>query len=130
MDIQDFSGRFSISNDRELLDRIRSVRTGPYGAFVLSHDEVGPSLWIHINQDLAYLHYFPSARERHPGFQPTGMTPANCPAEAHFLLVGGDEGSAIEMPASTLVTAEVAYRAAVEFLHDPGRPSSVAWFEL
>jgi len=36
----------------------RRVRKGPYGAFILLHDDVGPSLWIHINRNVAYLHFF------------------------------------------------------------------------
>jgi len=51
------TGRADINSDEVLARRLRTQRVGRYGAFILAHTEQGPSLWIHINEDVAYLHY-------------------------------------------------------------------------
>jgi hypothetical protein len=58
------------------------------------------------------------------------MTPEGCDDSVRFLLISGTDADAIEMPASTLVPVEVAYRAAKEFFLNPRLPDSVSWFEL
>jgi hypothetical protein len=130
MNVQDLDGKICVDHQKELLHRLRSVRKGPYGAFILFHDQDGPSLWIHTNKDVAYLHFFPGNRVQHPGFQPTGMSPPNCAESVNFLITPGDEGDSIEMPREALVPATVAYNAATEFLRNPVLPPSVTWFEL
>jgi hypothetical protein len=129
MEIEDLAGRVSVDRDDELEHRLRSVRRGDYGAAILSHDD-RVSLWIHINNSFAYLHFFPDNTGRHLGFQPTGMSPENCDKDVHFLQIDGGEADSITMPCSTVVPVAVAYIAAREFLHDPVLPPSILWSEL
>lgn len=133
MEVHDFEGCVGVDSHEDLLHRLRSVRKGRHGAFILSHDSGGedqPSLWIHINEGVAYLHYLPDGAGLHPGFQPRGMMPGGGEEAVRFLIVTGTEADAITMPRETLVPVEVAYRAAEEFLHEPALPPSVSWFEL
>jgi hypothetical protein len=129
MEVWDFNGSCQVSRDDEVLARLRSVRRGTHGAFVLSHGGE-ESLYIHINRDAAFLCFFPLDRSGgHPGFVPDHMWPAtHC--DVDFLLVGGDEADSITVPWDQLVPVDIAYRAAVEFLRSPTRPRSVKWFEL
>src|SRR5262245_66651771 len=96
VEVLDFDGSNLAERDDELLARLRSVRRGPDGAFVLSHggDE---SLWVHINGEAAFLCFFPDRNGGHPGFVPDGMWSGE-QREVRFLLVSGDEGSAIRVP--------------------------------
>ncbi len=128
MEVFDFDASYQVERDEELLARLRSVRRGCDGAFILSHggDE---SLWGHINGEAAFLCFFPDKNGRHPGFVPDNMWGGE-QHSVRFLLVGGDEGSAIEVPWWQLVPVDVAYQAAVEYLHSPALPSLVRWFEL
>jgi|SRR5215467_9425043 len=131
MYVQDLEDLVAIDRPQALLDRLRSVRKGPYGAFILSHDELGPSLWIFINGDVAYLHFLPESQSTSdPGFQPWGMFPENCEESVHFVQIDGGEGASITMPKQTLVSLEVAYKAATEFLNMPSLPSSIRWSAL
>lgn len=107
MQILDLAGSTSVTTVAELNERLRSVRRGEFGTFILRHDDDGPSLWIHINGPIAYLHYFPDAEGRHAGYQPTGMTPESCPPFVRITLVNGTPGDDVEMPASTLVSLDV-----------------------
>jgi hypothetical protein len=120
----------SVHSPAELIAHLRSTRKGIYGAFILCHDETGPSLFIQINNDLAYLHFFPDDQGRHPGFQPTGMSPADCPESVYLMQDDGFEANGDTMPGYALVSVDVAYRAAAEFLHEPVLPPSISWFEL
>lgn len=54
MNVLDFDGTCEVESDQGLLDRLRPVRRGARGAFILDHgwDE---SLWLHINGDAAPL---------------------------------------------------------------------------
>jgi Immunity protein Imm1 len=128
VEVLDFDGSCLVERDDELLARLRSVRRGPDGAFVLSHGGA-ESLWVHINGEAAFLCFFPDRDGGHPGFVPDGMWSGG-QREVRFLLVRGDEASAIRVPWGRLVPVDVAYRAAVEFLHSPTLPASVRWFEL
>jgi hypothetical protein len=49
----------------ELLARLRSVRRGDDGAFILDHGQ-GGSLWVHIS-DVAFLWFCPDRDGKHPG---------------------------------------------------------------
>ena len=109
------------------------MRKDRYGAFLLCHDsrEIDqPSLLIHINQGVAYLHYLPDNRGRRAGYQPTGMTPDDTEYEVNFLMTTGAEADSFTMPRETLVSVDVAYKAAEEFLREPVLPRSVTWFTL
>jgi hypothetical protein len=130
MNVEDFTGRASFTTEAELIQRLRSVRDGNLGAFILSHDDTGPSLWICINGDIAYLHYFPTILEQHPGYQATGMTPAGCPETVWFEQVHGGKGGGFEMIAAALVSVEASYLAAQEFMRAAVLPGSIPWFEL
>jgi hypothetical protein len=46
MTLVDFDGTTIVHSEEELLSRLRQRRKGPYGAFILSHDEDGRSLSI------------------------------------------------------------------------------------
>jgi hypothetical protein len=126
MRVEDFDGTCEIFGEDELLARLRSVRRGEDGAFVLSHGGE-ESLWVHINGDTAFLCFFP--RDGHPGFVPVGMW-ATRRSDVRFLQVDGGEGSAIWISWDQLLPVEAAYQAAVDFLHSPSPPESASWSEL
>jgi hypothetical protein len=107
VEILDFDGSCHVDSDRALLARLRSVRRGPDGAFILSHD-ADSSLWVHINGEAAFLSFFPTTG-RHPPFVPDEMWPGEH-RDVRFLLVGGDEADAITVPWWQLVPVEVAYK--------------------
>lgn len=130
MEVLDLAGRTEVACAVDLEERLRSARKGSDGAFVLSHERDGPSLWLHLNGGVAYLHYFPNNEGKHPGYQATGMSPPDCAQEVRFKIVGGFEGDAIIMPRGTLVPTAVAFQAAKEFLHNAALPKSVSWIEL
>lgn len=129
MNIDDFDGSTIISNEADLLDRIKSVRNGKYGAFMM-YDiaKPYPALSIQINDDVAYLHYFPS--DDHPGYQPQGMAPKSCDESVYFLQTTGLHSDGFDMPNSTLVSTDMAYTAAVEFFRSSDLPQSIFWSEL
>ncbi len=129
MEIEDFAGRVTVDCENELEHRLRSVRKGDYGAAVLSHND-RVSLWILINNNVAYLHFFPDNTGRHPGYQPTGMLPEFCDMEVHFLQVDGGEADSITMPCTALVPVDIAYEAAREFLHEATLPPPISWLKL
>ena len=56
---RNLAGRISTDREDVLEHRLRSVRKGDYGVAVLSHNGQA-SLWIHINKDVAYLHFLPN----------------------------------------------------------------------
>jgi hypothetical protein len=128
VEVLDLDGSCRVERDDELLARLRSVRRGTEGAFILSHSG-GKSLWVHINGESAFLCFFPDRDGGHPGFVPDRMW-AGDRREVRFRLVGGSEGDSITVPWWQLVPVEAAYRAAVEFLHAQSLPPSVTWFEL
>jgi hypothetical protein len=128
VNVLDFDGECQIGNDDELLARLRSVRRGADGAFILDHGR-DESLWVHLNEDAAFLWFCPDKDGRHPGFVPDGMWSGDH-RDVRFLLVGGSEGDAIRPPWWQLLPVEAAYQAAIEFLHSPSLPLSVTWFEL
>jgi hypothetical protein len=128
MQILDFDGTTDVSDEDALSHRLRSVRHGRYGAFVLSGQNLYPCLFIHFNDELAYLSYFPS--DRHPGFVPNGPPPVGCPDSVHFLQVDGSEADSIDVLASAVVTFGAACSAACEFLRLPTRPPTICTFEL
>ncbi len=129
MEVEDLAGRVSVDRENELEHRLRSIRKGDYGAAVLSHND-RLSLCILINNNVAYLHFFPDKTGRHPGYQPTGMSLEFCDLQVHFLQIDGGEADSINMPCSTLVPVETAYKAAREFLREAALPPSISWIEL
>lgn len=119
--------------DEELVRRLRSMRQGECGAAILNHDPDDsdqPSLFIHVNDGIAYLHYFPDSRGLHPGFQARGMAPESGERDVHFLMIMGAEADSFAMCPEALVAVEIAYRAAEEFLREPAPPPSASWLEL
>jgi hypothetical protein len=129
MEIMDLAGRVSVDREDEVIHRLRSVRKDGYGAAILSHGGQA-SLWIHINREIAYLHFFPDNTGGHPGFQPTGMSPEDCDERVQFLQTDAGEADSFAVPCSTLVPVAVAYEAAKEFLRNPVLPPSISWLEL
>lgn len=128
MEILDFDGACRVERDDELLARLRSVRRGVDGAFILDHGG-GESLWVHINGDAAFLWFCPNTNGSHPGFVSAGKWSKDR-RDVRFLLVGGDEASSISVPWWQLLPVDTAYAAAVEYLNSQSRPASVTWFEL
>ena len=128
MEVHDFEGSCRVERDDELLARLRSVRRGADGAFILDHGGA-ESLWVHINGDAAFLWFCPDGDGSHPGFVSDGMWSGDR-RDVRFLLVGGDEASSVSVPWWQLVPVDAAYRAAVEYFHSPSPPASVTWFEL
>jgi hypothetical protein len=128
MQLTDFEGSLTVNTVDDLLARLMSIRRGDYGAFDLSHTNDYPALSIHLNRNIAYLHYFPA--DGHAGHQPRDMTPDGCDGHRHFLQTNHCEADSFHMPNYTLVSAETAYAAAVDFFHAPELPESIRWFEL
>src|SRR5262249_51687611 len=128
MELWDFDGRHRVERDDEVLARLRSVRRGPDGAFILSHGG-DRSLWVHIHGDAAFLWFLPGQDGKHPGFVPEGMWQGE-QRDVRFLQTSGTQADSITVPWWQLLPVEAAYRAAVEYLRTPARPSSVSWFEL
>ncbi len=128
MQLHDFDGSVAISTEDDLLALLKTNRRGDYGAFILSHTENYPALFVHLNRDVAYLHYCPV--DRHPGYQPHDMTPDGCPENVHFLQTEGSEADSIDMPDYALVSAATAYDAAVEFFRSSALPQTISWIEL
>ncbi len=130
MVVEDFDGTFSTDCEAELDARLRSVRRGEFGAFILTHNRKGASLWIHLNGDVAYLHYFPDGEGKHPGYQVAALSSAEHDEPVRLLQVYGGKADGFAMPPELLVPAEVAYQAAREFLRSPSLPLSIRWHEL
>ena len=128
MKIHDLYGSFETDDASRLADRLRTIRRGQYGAFHIARDDDMPYISAHFNSDIAYVHYF--GIDGHPGFQPTDMTPNGCPDDVHFLNTDGSGGGAFDMPAFTLVDAETAIHAILEFATSGDMPQSIQWFEL
>jgi len=116
-----------VHQDDELLVRLRSVRRGADGAFILDHGG-GGALFVHIHGDAAFLWFQPDT-EDHPGFVPNGMWSGDH-HDVRFLQVNGTESDAIFVPWWQLLPVDAACRAAIEYLHSPTLPTSVTWFEL
>jgi hypothetical protein len=128
MELWDFDGCCEVARDDDLLSRLRSVRHGSDGAFILSHGgEV--SLFVHFHGGAAFLWFVPDRDGTHPGFVPEAMWPGER-REVRFLQTSGTQADSILVPWWQLVPEDLAYRAAVEFLHSPTPPSSISWLEL
>jgi hypothetical protein len=130
MRIDDFNCRTIFDDPMRLIAHLSSVRTGPYGAFILSHTDDGPSLCVHINGEVAYIHFFPDNSGDHAGFQASNMMPSNYDEVVHFIQTDGSEAASFDMCRITLVPVAVAYEAAAEFLAKPSLPQCVNWAEL
>jgi hypothetical protein len=127
LDGQDLLGRFLANTADELLSRLRSARDGKYGCLVLWHGDGFPALSVHFNEDVAYIHYF--VRDRHAGFQASGMTPRGCPEIVHFHGLDG-ASDAFDMTSAACLEPDAAIGAAIEFLRSSARPPSITWVEL
>ena len=128
MRIQDFDGTLESDDIEAVIERIRNKRRARYGAFHICAREEYPYLALHLNGDVAYLHYFPS--DGHPGFQPTVPDGTDVVADVHFLNLDGTESGAFDMPRSTLISVDDAVTAVREFARDSEPPPSIEWFEL
>jgi hypothetical protein len=135
MNVWSFRGKIEVDDVGTLLSLLKSERLESIGAFILERANQ-ESLWVHINGDVAYLHYFPNADQippefggSHPGYQATDMMPQGLVGPVWFEQPPGP-GGGFEMPAETLVSVEAAYQAAAEFFHSPGLPPSITWSAL
>jgi hypothetical protein len=128
MEFWDFDGCYQVNQEEDLLKRLRSTRRGLDGAFILSHDG-DEALWIHIHGDAAFLWFLPHNDGKHPGFVPDGMWSGE-EEDVRFQQTNGTLANSIMVPWWQLVPPEAAYQAGVEYLHGPGKPASVTWFEL
>jgi hypothetical protein len=106
----------------ELQHLLRERLTDDFGEFWLG-EKGQPTLAIHTNSDLAYLHYFPASR--HPCFQSVGN--AGLDGEVLFKQAGQADFS---MPRAAVVSVEQAYRAAADFFTSRNLPSCIKWSEL
>lgn len=97
---------------------------------MLYHRDTGPALWIHINAEAAYLHYFLGEASDSAGLQSVDSSAIETDALVHFLQLGGVQADAIDMPRDTIVDVDRACRAAVEFLRRPAPPPSIEWRAL
>ena len=113
--------------------RLALVRKAGLGAFILGHTPSGPSLFVHINGDVAYVHYFPDgddAKNPRPGFQPQPRASGGHETPVRFVMTDGNLGSGIEMDPNYLVSLEQAYAAAADFFQSDVLPPSISWTEL
>ena len=129
MDVQDFDGITNVSSEDELLAKLSCCRRDGFGAFQL-FGENQTSLEIGFNGDLAFLYFFPDSEGIHTGYEPVGMTPPNCPQTVFVYQTSGDKADGFEIPSDYIVSADIAYSAAVEYFECQVLPPSVSWFEL
>ena len=124
----DFDGDRQVDREDDLLARLREARHGEFGHFILQHVDGGPSLWVEINGEVAYVHYFPNDPGDHAGFHAEGMTPTECDEFVTMCLPGGQRDP---VKREQLVPVAAAYRAALEFMRNPAEPPpAVTWAEL
>jgi hypothetical protein len=126
--IDDMQGELRVEGREDLLRRLRSVRRGDYGAFMLTHEheESDRGLFIMINKDVAHLYFTLDEYAGQDSFQPIGMTPPGCPEQVHFLQTTCTEAD-FDIEKELLVSTDVAYGAAAEFLESPNPPLCVRW---
>lgn len=135
MIVTDFQGESRVRSRRELERRLRGIRKGEYGAFILAHRKNGPSLWIHFKREVAYLHYFPHPNFLvHAGYRTTGMTPPERRRGCRFRVlpdyVEEFGGRFIAVERDGLVSLQDAIVTAKVFFNIRSRPASVTWLEL
>ena len=69
MKLDDFDAAgIDVTRD-EFKRRLSTVRHDGHGSFILYVSESGPQVWISVNADLAYIHYFDDDSCTHPGYQ-------------------------------------------------------------
>jgi hypothetical protein len=135
MIVMDFDGETNVRSQKELERRLRSIRKGNYGAFVLMHKKHGPSLSIHVSKELAWLHYFPDPNYlKHAGYHTIETPPPGCKRDVRFRVLSSwaeeSGGDYLTMPPGKLVSLAVALAVAKEFFKSSSRPTSVGWQEL
>lgn len=130
MILEDFDGSTSITDARELRDRLVQKRSGTYGSFMLTHEGETSTLAIMFHGDFAFVYFFPDDTGDHPGFQVTGMTPEGCPESLFFVQPDNSEAGGFDIPAEFIIPPNAAYAAAEEFFGKRRMPECVTWFEL
>jgi len=128
--LEDFHGTTEIETVSDLLNKLRTERKDDYGAFTLIGDTNETSLSIMIHGDFAFLYFFPDSAGEHAGFEPTGMTPPNCPESVFVLQTTGERADGFDIPAQHLISLEQAYTAATEYFESQALPTSITWLEL
>ena len=119
-----FGGNKQIANAADLME-VLQLRDfdGNAEFFIQREDMCEQLLQLHVTKSLWYLHYFPEG-DIVPGFHSIGKDSDN--AEMTHM----PAGSNIYVPNYTLITSELAYQAAEEFVKTGTIPSCVEWFEL
>jgi len=122
MTISGTCGNQVIGTLNELQQVLRESRTGVFGEFWIGEKDQ-PTLAIHTNGDLAYLHYFPE--HGHPGFQAVGDV--NLEGEVLFKMAGQAD---FTMRRAVVVSVDQAYQAAAEFFTSRSMLGCIKWSEL
>lgn len=135
MILTDFEGEVKLRSQKDLVHRLSSIRQGVYGAFILTHKKNGPSLWVHVNNEFAWLNYFPVPDYLvHAGYHAIGMTPPKCKRPVRFKVhrnrIEEFGGAYISIEPDNLVTFAEAVAAAREFFKQDSPPASIQWEEL
>jgi hypothetical protein len=65
----------------------------------------------------AFLYFLPDHNGEHPGFEPTGMSPPDCPASVHFMQTDGIEEAGLTISRDCVIST-------------PVLPACIRWFEL
>ena len=131
MQVDDFHATGTHVNRTELEDRIKSIRHGKYGAFIIYKSDYGPQLFINVNSDLAYIHYFDDSSGANAGYQPDRSGQSDMPRMTiDFIQVDKDVANGFSMPMQCIVPLSDAIAAALEFFDVYKRPSCINWLQL
>ena len=124
-----------VASEASLSERLRTIRRGSFGAFVLlpgHHPDSAPQLWIQINGPYAYVHFFEHVSRAHPGYQAIDMPMPDRPDEMRFITIGeSEDSSGNTMPGHALCSLDASHLAALQFFRDPASmPDTISWTPL
>lgn len=127
MKIEDFGGISECLDINDLENGLNKRYRSDVNEFWLYGKNRYPCLAIMVNNQNAYLHYFP--KDKHPGFQSVGIDTNLKSGELSFFYTNSiDEEIAVANDA--VVSFSTAIIAAKEFFSSMGMPNSIKWFEL
>ncbi len=128
MMLTDFDGEHCITTEADLLQRLRTVRGGIYGAFYRNMTPTGRRFGCSSTETLpAYI--FPE-NEFAGVLTSTGKTLQALAGAFHFLQVTNSEADSCEMDSFAVMIADDAYAALMEFFRIAKVPSSIDWIAL
>lgn len=126
MKIEDFGGTIEVQD----LNNLRDVFARRFGQGVnemwLRKNIEYPYMGILINNEFAYLHFFPY--EKHPGFR--SISDQLCDQEGFSVFYTNTPEEEIEVMNEAVVSTSLALKAAEEFFQTGKMPQCVQWFEL